>query len=84
MKNISTLILGLALVVGLSACGATKESLGLNKKAPNEFMVTPNKPLCLPPEYELRPVVEPKQEVLTKDNGLTASDNSLLEEMKSN
>ena len=43
----------------LSACSMfTKDNLGLGKKAPDEFMVTNRKPLSLPPEYDLRPVVE--------------------------
>ncbi len=55
------LIIGLMLAAaGLSACSnVTKEKLGLNKKAPDEFMVTTRPPLSLPPEYDLRPVTEP-------------------------
>lgn len=57
------LIIGLMLTVALSACSnVTKEKLGLNKKAPNEFMVTTRPPLSLPPEYDLRPVVQPAAE----------------------
>lgn len=60
MRN---LILGLLLVLGLSACSnVTKESLGLNKKAPNEKLVTTRAPLSLPPEYDVRPTVEPAVE----------------------
>ncbi len=57
------LIIGLMLTAALSACSnVTKEKLGLNKKAPNEFMVTTRPPLSLPPEYDLRPVVQPAAE----------------------
>lgn len=55
------LLLASVLVLGLSvsACStATKEKLGLAKKAPNEFMVAPKAPLVLPPEYDLRPVTD--------------------------
>ena len=61
MRN---LILCLLLVLGLSACSnVTKESLGLNKKAPNEKLVTVRAPLSLPPEYDVRPTAEPAVEV---------------------
>lgn len=41
----------------LSACSsATKEKLGITKKAPDEFMVVPKAPLTLPPEYGYNPV----------------------------
>ncbi len=50
-------------VLSLAACSsATKEKLGIAKKAPDEFMVVPRAPLSLPPEYNLRPVVEPQSE----------------------
>ena len=54
------LIIGLvAMTAALSACSnLTKEKLGLSNKAPNEFMVMSRAPLSLPPEYDLRPVVE--------------------------
>ncbi|MFR8206307.1 MAG: DUF3035 domain-containing protein [Alphaproteobacteria bacterium] len=47
-------ILGLsAACMALAACStATKEKLGLTKKAPNEFLVVPRAPLSLPPEYD--------------------------------
>lgn len=39
----------------LSACGNTKEMLGLEKTAPDEFAVYSRAPLSLPPDYALRP-----------------------------
>lgn len=46
-----------AAVLMLSACStATKEKLGIAKKAPDEFMVVPKAPLTLPPEYDYNPV----------------------------
>lgn len=52
-----TLIIALAglSALGLSACSSTKESLGLNKQTPDEFMVVKNAPLSMPPDYSLRP-----------------------------
>lgn len=38
-----------------AACSGTKESLGLNKKAPDEFAVVKHAPLAMPPDYYLRP-----------------------------
>lgn len=39
----------------LSACSNAKETLGLTKKAPDEFAVVKRAPLSMPPEYALRP-----------------------------
>jgi hypothetical protein len=41
----------------LAACGSTdvKETLGLNRKAPDEFQVYARPPLSVPPEFNLRP-----------------------------
>ena len=44
-------------VLALSACGnINRETLGLAKKAPNEFMVSTKAPLTMPPEADLNPV----------------------------
>lgn len=53
MKKI---LFALFVVAALSSCGMTKEKMGLSKKAPNEFMVVPQAPLTLPPEYDYVPV----------------------------
>jgi hypothetical protein len=47
------LCVGLAVV--LAACSNVKESMGLNKRAPDEFTVVSKAPLILPPDYNLRP-----------------------------
>lgn len=53
------MICGLMMIAAVSACGTlTKDKLGLSKDVPNEALVTPRKPLSLPPEYDLRPVNE--------------------------
>ncbi len=51
----------ICLVVGLAACSnMTKEKLGIAKERPNENLVEERAPLDLPPEFDLRPIVEPK------------------------
>ncbi|MBE6447700.1 MAG: DUF3035 domain-containing protein [Alphaproteobacteria bacterium] len=69
MKNIA-LVLMMLLVLG--ACSKlNRDTLGMNKKAPNEFLVTTRPPLSLPPEFDLKPVsanvVEDK--VVSEDEG---------------
>lgn len=39
----------------LGGCSQTKDALGLERKAPNEFDVVRRAPLTLPPSYDLRP-----------------------------
>ena len=39
----------------LAGCSSVESTLGLNKKAPDEFAVVKRAPLSLPPEYSLRP-----------------------------
>lgn len=84
MKKLLILAVGLFTLLAVSACNtATKEKLGISRKAPNEFMVSPRPPLSLPPEYDLRPVVEP---LSTNDNkaDLSASEQNLVSQMESN
>ena len=45
----------LVAVFALSACGLTKKDLGLEHRGPNEATVKTNRPLSLPPEYDVRP-----------------------------
>ncbi len=44
-----------ALMGSLGACSGIKQSLGLDKQAPDEFSVVARAPLELPPDYSLRP-----------------------------
>ena len=60
MKISNLVFAALAGCLFLSACGTTKEDLGLRKKAPNEFLVGTRAPLSLPPEYNLLPVSQEK------------------------
>lgn len=84
MKKVLSLALAAVLVCSVSACGnRTKQKLGLVKRAPNEFLVTSRKPLALPPQYDLRPVVEGQEVVPTVDydkkvQGLSEADKKLL------
>ena len=48
----------IAIIILLYGCGGVKEKIGLIKKAPDEFQVYENKPLSVPPNFELRPPLE--------------------------
>lgn len=50
---IVTLAAGAAL--SLSACGSMKQSIGLSKVVPDEFVTVASAPLVVPPEYGLTP-----------------------------
>lgn len=50
-----TLLLGASFALILSGCSSAKESLGLTRSAPDEFMVVKHAPLAMPPDYNLRP-----------------------------
>lgn len=52
MKKAYLIAVGL---LALSACEGTKETLGLETKAPDEFAVVKRAPLEMPPDYYLRP-----------------------------
>ncbi len=81
MSKIMRLIVAGAVVFSVAACGsATKEKLGLSRKAPNEFLVMPRAPLSLPPEYDLRPVVENQSQTVDND-GLSEAERNLLEQV---
>jgi len=55
MKNFIFSLSALFLVLTVSACSSTKETLGLNRQSPDEFAVVKRAPLSLPPNYALRP-----------------------------
>lgn len=51
-------ILPLLALLALAACNggeSVRQTLGLNREAPDEFKVVSRPPLSLPPDYELRP-----------------------------
>ena len=64
MKKLYLLLAVLA-IMSVSACGATKKMLGFTREGPDETNVKTNKPLVLPPEYNVRP--QKKTEV-SEDN----------------
>lgn len=73
-------ISGVLVMLTLSACGwITKDKMGLSKQAPDEFMVTTRKPLSLPPEYDLRPIVE-DQEI--QDNELSSLEDVFVKKLE--
>ncbi len=41
--------------VALTACGGLRQSIGLTKVVPDEFLTVSSAPLTVPPEYGLRP-----------------------------
>jgi hypothetical protein len=57
MSGLSKLTLagGLLASLLLAGCGDVRETLGLNKEAPDEFAVVSRAPLSVPPDAELRP-----------------------------
>jgi hypothetical protein len=55
MKQTVGLTALLIATFALSACSGTKEMLGLNKSAPDEFAVYSRAPLSLPPDYTIKP-----------------------------
>ncbi len=44
-----------ALAISLGACSQIRETVSVQKKAPDEFAVVRNAPLSVPPTYDLRP-----------------------------
>ena len=57
MRNRPVLIVTLAAgaALSLSACGSMKQSIGLTKVVPDEFVTVASAPLVVPPEYGLTP-----------------------------
>jgi len=78
MRNVRPMIGGLAavaLAVSLGGCQQTRQALGLEKTAPDEFQVVARAPLSLPPDYNLlppQPGVARPQEGTTRDQAESA------------
>lgn len=64
----------------LSACGLTRDDLGLEKESPDEMMVISRAPLSIPPEFGLRPLVVTDDTERTEN--LSNGEKALLEKMK--
>lgn len=90
MNKIWTAALIMGVCAGLSACGMTKEKLGMGKKAPNEFMVSTRAPLSLPPKYDLLPVNQQnytdgsasERQSVSEESDLSKADKKLLSKME--
>ena len=56
MRLTRTAVLTLAVsTLALAGCGSMRESIGLTKVTPDEFLTVSTAPLTVPPEYGLRP-----------------------------
>ncbi|MBR3501558.1 MAG: hypothetical protein IKO06_01485 [Alphaproteobacteria bacterium] len=55
MKKLSLFVALMTLCAALSACGWTKEKLGLTRHGPDAGKVETRNELILPPEYSVRP-----------------------------
>jgi len=77
--SFNRVIVATALVAatGLSACGSTRNALGMAKVTPDEFRVVSKAPLVVPPDYALRPPApgEPRPQELQPES---AARNALL------
>ncbi len=61
-KNKNNLLLTgtfFAAILALSACSDVKQEMGVGRNSPDEFTVVQRAPLTLPPEYTLRPPIDP-------------------------
>ena len=55
IRNAAVLTLVAASTLSLGACAGVRESVGLTKVTPDEFLTVSTAPLSVPPEYGLRP-----------------------------
>jgi len=66
-------------IIMLSACGVTRDDLGLQKETPDEMMVVSRAPLSIPPEFDLRPLtVENETEI---EPEMSAGEQALLNQL---
>lgn len=55
LRNAAVLTLVAASALSLGACSNLRQSIGLTKVTPDEFLTVSTAPLTVPPEYGLRP-----------------------------
>src|SRR5215217_714594 len=55
LRSAAVLTLVAASALSLGACGGLRQSIGLTKVTPDEFLTVSTAPLTVPPEYGLRP-----------------------------
>ena len=49
------IVAGVIVVMALGGCDTVRETVGLTKRAPDEFTVVTKAPLVIPPDFSLRP-----------------------------
>jgi hypothetical protein len=70
-----------AIILSVSACGPVKKELGIDRNSPDEFMVVKNTPLTLPPDYTLRPPLNPDEAATAAaNNAASAAQTALIGE----
>lgn len=55
IRTVLTVTLAASAALGLTACQSMKQSIGLTKVVPDEFVTVASAPLVVPPEYGLTP-----------------------------
>lgn len=70
MKNLNLYVLALSAII-FTGCESVKDTLGLSHSKPDEFLVSTNPPLELPPHSELRP---PREGQEGQNSNKTAED----------
>ena len=70
IRSAAILAVAATAMVGLSACQTLKNSVGLEKVVPDEFLTVATAPLSLPPEYGLTPPSpgQPRPQELAPDS----------------
>jgi hypothetical protein len=65
MTNVLRAATALCLVLALAGCDSVKQSLGLYKQSPDEYTVVQGPTLVMPPDYSLRPPMNPSNKPAT-------------------
>lgn len=75
--NILILIGIFSLSIFILGCSKARESAGVTRKVPDEYSVISNKPLAIPPDYN----VLPKEEIITRKQSFNDGENDLSKEI---
>lgn len=69
-RRVAALALMATTALALTACGSLRQSVGLTKVTPDEFVTVSTAPLSVPPEYGLRPpaVGQPRPQELAPES----------------
>lgn len=78
MKTIRLAALGVALLA-LPACQTVNDAIGISKQSPDEFEVVRQRPLTIPPDFDLRPP-EPGAPSLTDEVPMETAREALIGE----